>query len=186
MAELTAETDFTIAGPLESYEEVVDLFLMPENAGVNAMRELRYPDNVLPPLVYEDMPDKWENFDSEPLTARPQLKGEMTLTDTKLAQWSGYQKDRPIREIWPGDDSRSLMSAYFFRRLCEYFFNPPSPAQGYITWWPKDRTTKGYKIVIENLQAGGESVATFHNALLRAGRIMGEIVFTFRIVGEAD
>jgi hypothetical protein len=150
------------------------------------MRELRYPDDVLPPLIYEDLPDKWENFDSEPLTARPQLKGEMTLTDTRLAQWSGYQKDRPVREIWSGDDRRSRMTTYFFRRLCEYFFNRPSPAQGYITWWPKDRTAQGYKIVLENLQAGGENVMAFHSGAILAGSIMGEIVLTFRIIGEAD
>jgi hypothetical protein len=184
MAELTSQTTFTIQAAPEILEESVDLILLPENAGVWAMRELHYPDDLLPPLVYQENPDRWINFDSEPLTARPAFKAEMTLKDTALASWAGYLKDQPVKEYWAGSDTTSRMPADFFRRLWEYFIN--SPTTSYITWWPKDRTTKGYNIVIESLQAGGDNMTLLHTAALKEGFIMGEVVFTFRIIGEAD
>lgn len=182
--ELTSETTFTIQETPDILEESVDLILLPENTGTYALRELRYPDDLLPPLVYEENPDKWTNFDSAPLTARPALKAEMTLKDTALAQWSGYLKDNPVKEFWAGDDKTSRMPANFFRRLWEYFVN--RPASGYITWWPNDRTTKGYQIVIESLQAGGDNAVTLHTGAIQEDLVLGEVVLVFRIVGEAD
>ena len=183
MAELTSETTFTVQAATEVYEEVADLVLLPENAGVNALRELRYPDDVLPPLIYEDHPDLTENFDSGPLTARPMLKADMALADTVLTRWSGYVKDRPVKEVWKGGGDKSRMSAYFLRRLWEYFANPP--ASGYITWTPKDRLDQAYNIEIESLTAGGADTIALDGLPLRQGFIMGEVIFIFRIVGEA-
>ncbi|MDD2900828.1 MAG: hypothetical protein PHU44_00165 [Syntrophales bacterium] len=183
MAELTAQTTFTIQEPPEIYQETVDLVLLPENAGSLALRELRYPGDTLPPLIYGQNPDKWENFDTAPLTARPFLKGEMTLADYSLARWPGYLKDRPVREIWSGSDKESRMEAYFFRRLWEYFANPP--VAGFITWNPKDRIDKAYNIEIESLIAGGQDTVTLDYLAIREGLITGEVVFTFRIIGEA-
>jgi hypothetical protein len=182
MTELSAHTTFTIQEAPETLEESVDLVILPENSGTFALRELHYPDDALPPIVYDQNPDKWENFDTEPMTARPTVKGDQTMTDTLLARWGGYQKDRPVKEYWSGDDQKSHMQAFFFRRLWEYFINPPGT--GYITWYPKDRTTKGYNIVIENLQAGGDNLVTLHSGAIQGGIIMGEIVFSFRIIGE--
>lgn len=184
MAELQAQTAFTITDPPAEYGDSVDLLLAPENAGVNALRELRYPEDALPPLIYSQNPDKWENFDTGPLTARPLWAAEMTLEDTRLAQWQGYLKDRPVKEIWSGDSSRSHMTAYFLRRLWEYFANPPA-AGTYITWTPKDRIDQAYNIVIESLAVGGQDTIILDYVPLQAGFVMGEVVLTFRIIGEA-
>lgn len=185
MAELTAQTTFTIAEPPTEYIETADLILLPENAGVNAFRELRYPGDILPPLVYEQNPDRWENFDTAPLTARPLLKADMTIEDTSLVSWPGYLKDRPVKEVWDGGGGgkRSGMEASFFRRLWEYFANPP--AEGFITWNPKDRADKAYNIKIENLTVGGQDTVSFDYVALQAGLIVGEVALTFRIIGEA-
>jgi hypothetical protein len=183
MTELSAQTIFNIQEAPETLEDSLDLTLLPENNGVFALRELHYPDDLLPPLIYEMNPDKWHNFDTEPLTARPMLKGDMTLKDTLLAQWPGYLKDQPVKEYWLGEDTKSHMTAYWFRRLWEYYINPPT--SGFITWWPKDRTVKGYNIVIESLSAGGEGGVLLHTIAIQAGFIMGEVIFVFRIIGEA-
>ena len=75
-------------------------------------------------------------------------------------------------------------TAYFLRRLWEYFANPP--ATGYITWNPKDRIDRAYNIEIEGLQVGGQDIVSFDYLALRHGLVVGEVVFTFRIVGGPD
>ena len=181
MADLEAETTFTITDPPAEYLETVDLILLPENAGSQAARELRYPGDILPPLIYLEPPDQCENFDTGPLTARPALKGTMTLEDTSLARWPGYVKDWPIKEIWSGDNKTSRMTAYFFRRLWEYFANPP--ASGYITWTPKDRIDQAYNIEIESLTVGGQDTVSFNTIALSQGYVLGVVTLTFRIIG---
>ena len=89
MAELTSETTFTVIAAPEYFEESEDLYLYPENAGSLALRELRYPGDVLPPLFYESNPDRWENFDSVPMTNRPQVKAELTIASAQIVQWQG-------------------------------------------------------------------------------------------------
>jgi hypothetical protein len=181
--DLTSQTTFTIQDPHEEFVDAVDLLLFPENAGVNVVRELHYPGDIFPPIIYEDNPDRWENFDSVPMTARPQVKTDLTITGNVMAIWPGYVADRPVREYWSGSDKISRMTAYFFRRLWEYFINPP--ASDYIIWYPKDRINKGYKIRIESLQAGGSEIVLFHDPAIRSDIILGEVIFSFRIIGEA-
>jgi len=182
MAELTAETTFTIQAAPEHFEEFEDLVLYPENAGTDALREMRYPGNVLPPLIYESMPDRWENFDSVPWTNRPQVKSELTIASAQVVQWPGYLPDKSVREIWRGTETRSRVTAAFLRRLYEYFVNPP--LSGYITWWPKDRTEQGYLVVLENVQVGGQDITVFDFLALRQDLVNLEVVVQFRIVGE--
>jgi len=179
---LTAQTDFVV-GFAEELEEGTDLILLPENSGVNALRELHYPEDLLAPIVYDDRPDKWENFDTFPLTNRPLTKTEMTLQSNKIARWPGYYGDVLIREIWSGKEKESRMFPYFLRRLLEYQINSINLAPGeYVTWYPKDRTTQGYKIVIEGLTVAG-SVLSFDYLAIRNNLITGEVIFSFRIVG---
>ncbi len=182
MAELTAQTTFTIQAALSTYEDVENLVLLPENAGTDALRELRYPGDVFPPIIYDDFPDRTENFDSGPLTAKPQVKAEMGLEDTLLSVWRGYTKDLPVKEAWAGDNTKSRMRAYFFRRLWEYFTNPP--ADDYITWAPKDRSATVYKVVIEDLSVGGQNTVSLDHLGLRGGYVLGEVILTLRIIGE--
>jgi hypothetical protein len=183
MAVIQSYTDFSIQAA-ESQVESADLLLLPENTGTEALRELHYPNDTYPPIIYPDMPDKWENFDTSPLTARPLTAAQMTLQATKMARWSGYLKDRPVREMWRGTEKDARIMAYFFRRLMEYFMNPPS--SGYITWHPKDRCLTSYNIVLEDLSVGGQSVVTFSYPATYYEVLTGELVLTFRIVGEAS
>jgi hypothetical protein len=184
MTIITAQTTFNILD-VETYEESVELIILPENDGLDALRELHYPAGnsvYLPPLIYTDNPDKYENFDSGPLTARPIMQSDQTLRGNTISRWLGYVGDAPIVERWQGSDSRSRMYLYFLRRLWEYFANPPMV--GYISWWPKDRTATGYSIEIESLTAGGSQI-TMDYLGVRGGMVTGEIALTFRIIGEA-
>lgn len=182
MTELIAETTFNILAAPEVFEEFEDLYLHPENTGTTALRELRYPGDVLPPLIYESNPDRWENFDSVPWTNRPQVKTELTLSWAQTVHWPGYLPDKPVREVWRGSDNRSRMFPYFLRRLYEYYSMPP--LSGYITWWPKDRTTQGYYVIMETVQVGGQDIITFDYLAMLNDLIALEVVFQFRIVGE--
>lgn len=184
MAELTSETTFSILAAPEYFEEFEDLYLYPENSGALALRELHYPGDVLPPLVYETNPDKWENFDSAPMTDRPQVKTELTIASAQIVQWKGYVPDRSVKEYWKGSDTTSRMYVNMLRRLYEYFAYPPEA--GYITWHPKDRTEQAYHIQIESVQAGGQDITSFDFVALYQGAVVPfEVVFQFRIIGEA-
>lgn len=184
MTTLTAQTTFTIAAAQATFTDSADLVLLPENTGVDARRELHYPGNTFPPLIYPDDPDETVNFDSTPLTARPQLKLEKTIAGTKTAVWPGYKGDLLVQEIWKGQEKVSRMESYYFRRLVEYFFNPP--ASGFIKWIPKDRGDDvGYWIRIFSLSVGGNeiklnTVATVNNL------VVNEIILAFEIVGVAS
>lgn len=180
MGTLTAQTTFTVVDS-SVYTESAELILLPENAGFNALRELHYPSNILPVLVYQQNPDKYENFDSFPLTARPIMQSDQTLGGNAVARWQGYIGDNPVVERWIGDATKSHMYLYFLRRLWEYYANPP--ATGKITWYPKDRTTTGYEIEIENLTVDGSQISLDYLAAL-GDFVMGEVALTFRIVGE--
>jgi len=184
MAELTSETTFSVIAAPEYFEESEDLYLYPENAGSLALRELRYPGDVLPPLFYESNPDRWENFDSVPMTNRPQVKAELTIASAQIVQWKGYYPDRSVKEVWRGSDNRSRMTACMLRRLYEFFAYPPEA--GYITWCPKDRTEQAYHIQIESVQVGGQDIVSFDWVALHQGGLLPfEVVFQFRIIGEA-
>jgi hypothetical protein len=182
--ELTAETSFQVLEPAETFEDELDLVLLPNNTGVYAMRELRYPNNALPPIMYDQNPEWWDNFDTEPLTARPLFKAELTLADVVMARWKGYVKDRPVREFWRGDEKTSYMSTEMLRALWEYFTNPP--IVGNIEWWPRDRTTKGYYIEIESLSVGGSDGMSLNLYASQYGIVLKEVELSFRIVGEIE
>ena len=184
MPELTSETTFTVIAAPEYFEESEDLYLYPENAGSLALRELRYPGDVLPPLFYESNPDRWENFDSVPMTNRPQVKAELTIASAQIVQWKGYYPDRSVKEVWRGSDTRSRMTTHMLRRLYEFFAYPPEA--GYITWCPKDRTEQAYHIQIESVQVGGQDIVSLDWVALYQGDLIPfEVVFQFRIIGEA-
>jgi hypothetical protein len=182
MATLQSSTPFTIQAA-EAYEEQVDLIILPQAPGTESMRELHYPDDLFPPIIYPGLPDRWENFDTIPLTNPPLTKAEMTLGGNKYSRYKGYKGDRPVREIWRGDDNNSLVPLDFFRSLIEYFFNQPDPPD-YITWWPKDRSASGFKVLIEDLSIGGASVLTFDYVALFNSVMTGEMILTMRIIEE--
>jgi len=183
MADLTAQTTFSIEDPLATVVESTELVLLPENNGSSALRELRYPGDVFPVIQYPDNPDTTENFIDRPLTARPLVKSQMTIGDTQITRWPGHLKDNPVREVWKGSDKIARMTAYFFRRFAEYFFNPPS--SGYIIWTPKDMINQPYYVEIVSFTVGGGVVA-LDNLALFYGEITGEVALTFNLLGEAS
>ncbi len=184
MTILTSYTDFSVADALEQMEDSVDLVLLPELTSTAATRRLTYPGDLFPPLDYPDSPDKWTNFDTVPLTNRPQVKNEMALKEGVGSVWPGYKRDLPITERWEGADKIARMTTYFVRRFLEYFLNPPK--EGFITWWPRDLTDKGYEIIIENFSVDGQNLVQFMKLAHWNELVTGVIEFTFRIVGEVE
>lgn len=182
MTTISNSTTFTIVAST-SYIAQTDLVLLPENAGTNVRRELHYPDDVFPPLVYPKNPDSWTGFDTEPVQA-PALAVEKTLGGNKLSRWAGYVSDNAVVETWKGDAKVLSMTTDFLRRLLEYYLNPP--ANNYVVWYPKDRTTKGYNIEIESLTVNGAPAINLDYIAVKAGYVLGDVALTFRIVSEAS
>jgi hypothetical protein len=180
MTTVSASTTFTIVAAT-AYPEQIDLVLLPENAGGNVRRELHYPDDVFPPLVYPQNPDSWTGFDTEPIKA-PTLVSEKTLGGNKLARWGGYIGDNAVIETWKGDAKTLSMTADFLRRLLEFYLNPP--LIGYVTWYPKDRTNTPYNIEIESLTVNGATAVNLDYLATRGGYVVGDVALAFRIVGE--
>lgn len=188
MTIISASTQFTIQQAELYSDEGIDITILPNTTGVNALRELHYPEDYFPPIVYPDWPDKWENFDTAPLTARPMTPVEMTLAGNQAMKWPGYNADRPVKEYWIGNDNRSRVTMEFLRRLAEFYFNPPHTLgiDGYITWWPKDRTVVGYNILIESISIDGTDLITFQYPAIVHSLAPGQMIFTFRIIGVAS
>lgn len=180
MPVVSNSTTFAIVTATASTEQV-DLVLLPENNGSNVRRELRYPNDIFPPLVYPKNPDHWTGFDTEPVKA-PVLTTEKTLSGNKLARWGGYISDNSVIETWNGDTKTLSITADFLRRMLEYYLNPPN--HGYIIWSPKDRTVMEYYIEIESVTVDGTSAVKLDYIATKAGYILGEVSLTFRIVGE--
>jgi hypothetical protein len=181
MATISASTTFTITAAT-AYPDHADLIVLPENAGTGVRRELHYPNDVLPPLVYLKNPDNWTGFDTEPLKPST-LAVEKTLAGNKLARWAGYNGDNAIVETWKGDSKALSMTTDFLRRLLEYFLNPPT--SGFITWYPKDRTSTGYNIEIESITVNGSQAVNLDYLATRGGYVIGDVALAFRIIGEA-
>ena len=180
MATLTSQTVLTIADA-SAVTVSTDLIVQPENTGTLALRELTYPLNVFAPIVYDNNPDSWTNFDSSPMTTRPTVSRTPTIEGNRLTGWFGYDRDKTIVETWRGSDSEASMSLTFFRQLYAYFSNPPSDA--FIQWSPKDRTTEVYNIMINSLTAGGQDVQFNFIAALN-NCMLGDVVLTFTIVSQ--
>ena len=179
MAIITSQTIVTIADA-SAVVTTVDITLQPENAGINARRELHYPSDLIAPIVYDKNPDRWTNFDTSPMVKRPRVGLLQTLTDNKLTGWMGYDRDAAITETWKGSDTEAPMRLAFFRQLYAYFESPP--VTGFITWEPKDRTTTVYNIVIEAIGVGGNDVR-FDYVPARQGFLTQDVRFRFRIIG---
>lgn len=180
MALITSQTQITILDALDVVTQD-DFVLQPENSGVNAVRELRYPNNTFAPLIYSKNPDLYTNFDTSPLVKRPRVSVLPTLEDNRITGWQGFTRDTPITETWNGSDTEAPMPIAFFRQLYTYFENPPIGS--FITWHPKDRTNDSYNIVIESLTVNGAQI-TFAYVPARNGWVTGDVVLTFRIVSQ--
>lgn len=180
MATITSQNIITITDAL-AVTTTTDITLLAANSGSNARRELHYPSDTLPPIVYDKNPDTWTNFDTSPLVKRPSVAVQPTIQGNRLVAWKGFDRDRPVVETWQGSSSESPMTLSFFRELASYYLNPPTA--DYIQWKPKDRTVTVYNIIIENLTLGGQDF-TFDYVPTRNGYLTGDVQLTFRIIGE--
>lgn len=180
MAIITSQTVVTIDDAL-AVTTTADFTLQPENTGTNARRELHYPSDTLPPIIYERNPDTWTNFDTSPMVKRPKVAVLSTLQDNRVIGWQGFDRDAPVTEIWNGGDSVAPMTLTFFRQLYAYFESPPTT--NFIQWYPKDRTDEVYNILIESLTVGGTDVR-FDFVPARNGFLTQDVVLRFRIVSK--
>lgn len=180
MAIITSQTTVTI-DDAAAVVTTADFTLQPENTGTLARRELSYPSDTLPPLIYDKNPDQWTNFDTTPMVKRPRVGVQQTIQDTRLTGWQGFAKDAPVTETWQGGDDESPMRLSFFRQLYAYFETPPT--SGFIQWSPKDRTANVYNIMIESLTVGGTEVR-FDFVPARNGFLTQDVVLRFRIVSQ--
>jgi hypothetical protein len=154
------------------------------------LRRLVYPTNDFAPLIYESNPDLYTNFNTSPLDKRPRAFAQATLQDNILIGWQGVSRDVNIDERWVGSARQSRMTLAMFLALNDYYSNPPTNGS-YIIWEPRDRTSKTYEIVIENLtlsmsgSAGqGAGDYEFDYLVTRHGYVSGTVQLSFRIVGE--
>jgi len=177
---ITSETLVTI-GDSGVKEEQLDFVLQGTSLGTTALRKLIYPTSLLAPLIYHENPDEWTNFDLKPMTARPSIAAVRTLAGNACIGWPGFVKDATVTETWRGSDTEAPMSILFMRALHAYFENPPTI--GFIEWHPRDRTSSVYHIAIESFTVGGSEIKLNFIAGL-AGFITGDVVLTFRILGE--
>ena len=180
MAIITSQTIVTIDDAL-SVTTSASFTLQPENTGSLARRELHYPSDTLPPLIYDQNPDQWTNFDTSPLVKRPKVGVQQTLSDNRLTGWQGFDRDAAITETWKGGDDESPMRLSFFRQLYAYFETPPS--SNFIQWYPKDRTANVYNIMIESLTVGGTEIRMDY-VPARNGFLTQDVVLRFRIVSQ--
>jgi len=178
MALITSQTTVTIddATPVIT---TTDFTLQPENTGSLARRELSYPSDTLPPLIYDCNPDQWTNFDTDPLVKRPKVGVQQTLQGNRLTGWQGFERDAAVTETWKGSDTESPMRLSFFRQLYAYYETPPSV--NFIQWHPKDRTNSVYNIMIESFTVGGTEIR-FDFVPARNGYLTQDVVLRFRIV----
>lgn len=180
MAVITSQTVVTIDDALAVVTSL-DFTLQPENSGLNARRELHYPSDTLPPLIYDNNPDQWTNFDTTPMVKRPTVGVQQTIQGNRLTGWQGYARDASVIETWKGSDSESPMRLSFFRQLYAYFETPPTA--NFIQWKPKDRTANVYNIMIESLSVGGTEVR-FDYVPARQGFLTQDVTLRFRIISQ--
>ena len=158
-----------------------------ESAG--ALRELVYPGGLFPPIIYATNPDVYTNFNTSPLDKRPHAYVNPTLSDNLLIGWRGVSRDVSVEERWNGSTTTSRMTLDFFLALQNYYQNPPVNGT-FIQWWPRDRTTAKYNVVIEALSlsltgsAGqGAGDYEFDYIVTRHGYLAGTVVLRFAIIG---
>ncbi len=144
-------------------------------------RQLVYPTALFAPITYAENPTHTMNFDREPIT-RPRISVNPTQTSNINLIWDPVTQDVVIREIWSSDKGLSTYTD-LFRRIYEYFTNPPDPqVEGYIKWYPKDRTNTGYYVVLTNCFIQAPEQSEIHD--YADGMLRGSLVLELKIVSE--
>lgn len=130
-----------------------------------ACRRLVFPANVSPllaPIVYAigascANPDRTINLDNAVLP-HPITDPVKTLGTTKVIRFENLDEDVIVTEVWEADETNQRLTTALFRMFYEYLINAKlvdSTGPDFITWEPRDRTTKIYNVELLSLDVGG-------------------------------
>jgi len=149
--------------PIIAEDEITFIGLGSEG-DTTAPRRLVYPGGLLPPITYAYAggtiianPDRTLNFDKQPLV-HPLTQTIRTLTTTRVSSQDTYESDVIVTEKWVGSDTKISMITALFRQFYEYAINPPEftlAGEPQIEWWPRDRTDRGWYVIILSVDTGG-------------------------------
>ncbi len=149
-----------------STTSAVVIFESGEAGVVGARRILTHPDTQnFSPITYDRNPDRDFNLDTEVL---PGVRGSAidTLGARQVVRFEETIADVVVTEVWDGASGQASMLAFFFRQLYEYLRNPPvfnAITQTFITWQPRDKSTKTYNVQLFRLKVGsGSGTQTFN------------------------
>lgn len=205
MAILTSEATLIVeqGTPVTATETVT--FLGIGSAGsTDAKRVLTHPNALLAPITYAKNPDRTLNLDNEVLF-HPITDALLTLGSRRVVRFETAVDDVVATEIWEAADGTASMPTFLLRALYEYMINPPS--SGFITWEPRNRSTKKYNVEFVRLRVGNEGDdmdvldvragggrfkgGDYDNALdalnaLETGVVDREVRLVMRVVSEAS
>lgn len=154
----TSKTLLTIQqGTPVSASSTVTFLGIGSQGTAGARRILTHPTTTLAPITYDENPPLDANIDTDVLVA-PIVSTVLTLDDTKVVRFERLSKDMIVEERWPGSASQVSMATFFFRQLYEYWINPPAAGQ-FITWEPRDKTSKKWQVELVALILGRDQAA---------------------------
>ncbi len=135
------------------------LFESGQSGTLGAKRVLTHPlGSTFSKITYYKNPTRNFNLDNEVLLA-PTSSTIKTIGSRQVVRFENELDDIIVTEIWEGAENRqAAMPTFMFRQLYEYLINPPvfsSTAQTFITWEPRDRSTKTYNVQFYQLRVGG-------------------------------
>ena len=195
MALITSTANFTVSTTLSAATAtslVAAVVIMPrvpvsqsDMVGAGSPRLLSYPTSALAtPTLYPINPQVWTNFLANPLL-RPLYASTRTLQKTATVAFTGDVTDIEVTEKWLGGGNRIAMPLSFFAALVDLFQNPPDLASaGFITWEPRDISSRKYKVLITNLTVGGSEMEMDNLIKTGDGWVHSEVALTMKLISE--
>ena len=196
MALLTSTGTFTVSstllapstGAASAVAGVTILARVPvsqaDTIGHGSPRLLSYPTSALASPLFYGPPPAWTNILNQVLS-RPLYASTKTLNTTAHAQFPGSMGDIAIEEIWPGGGNRIAMALSTFAALWDYFYNVPDLASaGFVTWSPRDITSRSWKVLITSLTVGGSDVEMTNLIKAGDGWVHNEVRMKLRLIEE--
>ncbi len=118
-----------------------------------AKRILTYPNNFYVPITYDYNPGEDENIDNDVIYQLDYAQ-EKTYSGNATFGFAKVKKDIIVTETWQN------MDLAFFRKLYNYYINPPTVQGQYITWQPRDKNALTYNVKIVGLYSTKGKVKT--------------------------
>lgn len=196
MALLASTATFTVSTTLSAAtatSTVANVIIMPripvsqaDAIGAGSPRLLSYPTSALAtPYLYGLNPQQTTNFNAGPLT-RPLYASTRTLSKTATVQFQGDFTDLEVTETWMGGGNRIAMALSQFAMLYDYFNNVPDVASaGFITWQPRDISSRSFKVFITSLTVGGtDGITLDHLVKAGTGWVHESVEMKLRLIAE--